>query len=164
MIVRGTFAKYIRPGSVFIETGTREGDSCAIALELGAKEIWSTEHKQDRHEGAKKRFAGKPNVHLQFGNSPDCLGTIMGHVKGPAVFWIDAHSGTESPILQELDIIRNHPIKTHTILVDDVRLLKNGSWKISLGTVVDRLILINPQYVLSFEDGYVPGDILVARI
>lgn len=164
MIVRGTLARHMPEGALFVETGTREGDRVAWALELGASQIWSIENREDRWKAAVERFKENKNVTIHHGHSPDVLkGWIMPKLMVPAVFWIDAHTGKESPILDELKEINGHIIKDHTLIIDDVRLMKKGDWGISLGQVIDRVMAINPSYTLSFEDGFIPGDILVAK-
>ena len=40
-----------------------------------------------------------------------------------ACFWLDAHDeGGGVPTFEELDLIKNHSIKNHTIIVDDIPL------------------------------------------
>lgn len=72
---------------------------------------------------------------------------------------------TWSRCLRELSAIARHPIKTHSILIDDVRLfLTHNFGDISLGDVAEALWAINPEYVLERVDGYVPMDILTASL
>lgn len=162
MIARGTLARYIRAGTIFIETGTREGNTLAWAKELGATCL-SCEVNPGLHAQAAKRFHGEEGVTLYNLDSPAFLERVLENVKKRAVFWLDAH-GARSPLMDELAVIARQPIKDHTILVDDVRLLRNGRWGISLSEVVQALMVINRRYVLSTEDGYEPADILVARV
>jgi hypothetical protein len=83
----------------------------------------------------------------------------------PITFWLDAHeSGGETakglhgdPILQELDIIKRHQLKNHTIMIDDLRGMSNKE-------IENKLLEINPNYKFCFEDGFVPNDVLVARL
>ena len=50
-------------------------------------------------------------------------------VDEPALFWLDAHYAgpltargmLDSPIVQELDAIRAHPVAGHVVLIDDMR-------------------------------------------
>jgi len=63
-----------------------------------------------------------------------------------------------------LKAIEEHPIKTHTIIVDDLR-----DWKIPVNGVSpqmiqDALMKINSEYRIIIEDGYKKKDIMVATI
>jgi hypothetical protein len=97
-----------------------------------------------------------------------------------SLFWLDAHFDVfsqkcgkyKTPILQELDCISNSRLKTHTILIDDVRMFKNNKeWAVSvtLDEIVCRLLEINSEYKISYEDGrddytFRKDDILVAYV
>jgi hypothetical protein len=70
-----------------------------------------------------------------------------------------------SPLMRELEAIKEHPIKTHTILIDDIRCANGQSLgNITLDMIIQKIWEINPDYRLVFENGYVPKDILVAKI
>lgn len=72
---------------------------------------------------------------------------------------------TYSPVLQELEQIKKHPIKNHTILIDDVRLFGTIEFDyVTLDQIIDKVLEINPNYNISFVPGYVQNDILVAQI
>jgi hypothetical protein len=163
MIARGTISRYVKKGTVFIETGTREGNTLALALELGAKAVYSVENNQPLYEKARVRFAGEPRAKLFFGHSPVALEQILKEISEPAVFWLDAHD-PECPLVSELGVIEKHSIDNHTLLIDDVRLFRKAVWKIGLGRVIEGVLKINPNYSISMEDGYVPNDVLVAQI
>ena len=165
------FAKY-RNGH-FIETGSYFGDGIQKALDAGYKEIYSVELSPIYYEHSTKRFVNQKNVHIFLGNSEHLLFQIIQKIKVPVTFWLDGHySGGDTaqgkgntPLLGELEAIKKHPIKTHTILIDDVRELGTTSMdNISLEAVIKKLKEINPNYTIKFEDGYVPGDVLVAYI
>jgi hypothetical protein len=94
-------------------------------------------------------------------------------IDAPATFWLDGHySGagtakgkTNTPLLQELDHIGSHHIKTHTILIDDVRQFGTQEMDfITLDEVVEKVRSINPNYKFLFEDGFIPNDVLVAVV
>lgn len=161
MIVRGTLAKYIRPGSVLIETGTREGNTVQTALDLGAALVLSVENQERLYQAATQRFAGNDRVSLFLGSSEAWLPKMIDLAKAPPVFWIDAHTtGKPTPILGELQAIMNHKVRPRAILIDDVRLYRDRRWSVSLGQVIDAL---KPSYAVHMEDGFVPWDILVAE-
>lgn len=165
------FAKY--PNAYFVETGSFMGAGIRSALDAGFPVLYSIELSPVYYQYCRYLFRGFPQVHLFEGDSAQQLDFVLDKIDAPATFWLDGHcsggntargdSGT--PILLELERIARHPIKTHTILIDDVRLFGSEEFDfISLDQVVERIRRINPLYTISFEDGYVPGDILVARI
>ena len=124
-----------------------------------------------------ERFKDK-NIHLIHGDSTEVLDSLLSDIDVPVTFWLDGHSsGTDpdtgivttfgkykSPILQELDIIQRHHIKTHTILIDDLRLWSIAEYGFDTKTIMEKCLQINPRYEFTFEDGYVKNDILVAWI
>ena len=163
------FQKYSNP--IFIETGTWHGDGVQQALDAGFTNVASFELSMELHQMCLKRFEDKPNVILFQGDSADELPKFIKHITTPITFWLDGHfSGGDTamgkqntPLLQELDAIKEHPIKTHTILIDDLR----GWYKDTQGfdtlDLMKKILEINPSYVFTLEDGYVPKDILVAK-
>ena len=72
-------------------------------------------------------------VKLINGDSGVEVGKILKDVNESCCFWLDAHSGKESyarggtdvPLIQELDHIKNHHIKNHIIAIDDAHLFGN---------------------------------------
>jgi hypothetical protein len=168
---------------IFIETGTGRGDGVKKALRSLFKKIYSIELSEKRYEICKRRFKmeiQKGQVELFLGNSVNCLAQILKQVDSRATFWLDAHSGgpmTGSakgdigvPLIKELDLISRHHIKSHTILIDDVRLFggkdrEGVDWSNApLDAVIKALKKINPDYIISYEKGHVPKDVLVAKI
>ena len=68
----------------------------------------------------------------------------------------------------KLQNLMQHPIRTHTILIDDRRLFGQvgSTWgeNINEESIINSLIDINPDYQISFEDGCIPDDIIVAQL
>ena len=165
------FAKY--PNKYFIESGTCMGDGVNMALECGFDQIYSFELANHLYNICCKRFAHSPNVHLILGDTTKAMPQLLKEIDSPATFWLDGHyswnntarGDTNSPILQELEIIQQHHIKNHTILVDDIRQCGTVEFDfIELDEIIQKILEINPDYTISFEDGYVPNDVLVAKI
>lgn len=161
------------PNKYFVETGTYAGDGVQNALQAQFQEIYSIELSPYHYQCSSDRFRTHSNVHLFLGNSAYTLSSVLKEIDAPATFWLDSHysSGTtargetNTPILAELEAIRLHPIKTHTILIDDVRLFGTIEFDyIELNEIIAKLFEINPNYRISFEDGHVQKDVLVARI
>lgn len=160
---KGLFKKY--PNPVFIETGSYGGEGIKQALDEGFKLIYSIELLPEWFEYCSIRFKNKPDVHLFLGDSAVILKGVMGLIDKPATFWLDGHIGAEStPLLQELEIIKQHKIKTHSILIDDLRDWKLRIHKFDTEILRQRLLEINPEYIIKREDGFKPNDILAARV
>ena len=160
---KGLFSKY--PNPVFIETGSFEGDGIQQALDEGFKTVYSIEINTWWFFHCIDRFKDNPGVRIIQGDSAIMLERLLKIINKPVTFWLDGHVGADStPLLKELEIIKNHTIKTHTILIDDLR-----DWNIKHHTfdteiLKTKLLEINPNYTFILEDGYAPKDILVARI
>lgn len=168
----GLFEKY--PNKYFVETGSYLGDGINQALLSKCYEkIYSIELSEQYFEHCTDRFSNVDNVTILFGDSSVELSDVLKQIDAPATFWLDGHwSGgdtakgvTMSPIIKELKLIKEHPIKTHTILIDDVRLFGTIEFDyVTLDDIIKILLEINPDYEIFFEDGYVEKDILVATI
>lgn len=175
---RCDFSKY--PNKYFVESGTYAGGGIYDALKAGFNQIFSMEISDFFYNLCKDLFKHNENVHLHLGSSVNLLKSIIDPINEPITFWLDGHyccglSGYDKnyvcPLLQELDIIKQHSIKTHTIIIDDKRLFKksadnglDGFFMITEDEVLEKIKDINPSYEITYEDGIVPNDIIVARI
>jgi len=156
---------------VFVETGTYLGEGVAAALESGFKNVYTIELSMVFYEDAIKKFSKDDRVRLVHGDSSNCLWDVISGIREPITFWLDAHCSLGNtakgekmcPLIEELSVIAMHPIKTHTILVDDRRLLGSQYMEPTEDDVVRALIKINPLYQISYEDGATTDDIIVAR-
>lgn len=167
---------------VFIETGMHRGDAIQAALTAEFEEIYSCDLSVFALGWCCHRFRqsrARVNLHLQ--DSRVFLETEMrGPGGAPAVFWLDAHycggngevegwggrdsAGSEEdhPLLEELRIISTYGCKTHTIMIDDARMLGSGGWPTS-EQVFQALREINPDYQIIGAESALEGDeILVA--
>jgi hypothetical protein len=173
-----TFKKYKKPSEIFIETGSYLGDGIQRALDARYRQIHSIELSPELFLQCVNRF-NDPNVHLYQGNSISVLPMILDGLQTYATFWLDAHysggitaQGNEnSPILSELEIIKNHRIKEHTILIDDLRGWYHSTHGFDTLDLMRKILEINPMYEFTLEDGYdfdlkevYKNDILVAYI
>lgn len=156
---------------VFVETGTEKGAGVMMALEAGFDQILSMEVNPEFHRQSMERFRHNPKVRLFVGNSGQLMGDVIKNINEPITFWLDAHGETNgTPILAELETIAAHPVKTHTILVDDMRIYRERSTWARISQVSEDDVLravkgINPDYEIGYEDDqWDSRDILVARV
>jgi hypothetical protein len=164
------FQKYMNP--VFIETGSLVGDGIQHALNAGFKTVYSIELSKALYDICVNRFKSYDNVHIILGDSSKELDLLLNMIKEPATFWLDGHDsggGTargeiESPLMQELEIISKHPIKTHTLIIDDLRCWHKEIQGFDTEIIKSKCLEINPGYSFIFEDGFIENDILVAKI
>jgi hypothetical protein len=168
---KDVFYKY--PNKYFVETGTLIGGGVQMALDSGYKQVYSIELSPHYYQLAKERFKDQKNVHIIQGDSAKILGSIISKIKKPITFWLDGHCSmddtakgeTMTPLMLELEAIRQHPIKTHTIMIDDVRQFGTFDFDfLTLEQAINKIMSINPNYKIVFEDGYVKNDVLVAYI
>jgi hypothetical protein len=150
-------------GDVYIETGCEEGNSIQAALDAGFARVISIELDAVYVRRARERFAGRPVVLLE-GDTLQRLPEVLAELRESATFWLDAHPYNSSPVIGELRFIEQHPIKTHTILIDDRRLMGRDFANVQEGWVYSALQRINAEYVICFADGFVPDDIIVAKV
>jgi heterodisulfide reductase subunit A-like polyferredoxin len=74
-------------------------------------------------------------------------------------------SDKKCPLLDELEVIKNHPVKNHTIMIDDIRCCGTDYFDfITKEQLENKIKEINPKYVITYEDSWEPKDILVARL
>ena len=170
------FKKY--PNKWFVETGSYKGDGIQYALDAGFQNIRSVELSIDLWVNCNNRlgdYKGNKSLCLYQGKSIDKLRGMIITIEQPITFWLDAHysegctaKGDEmSPILKELAIIAEHPVKTHTILIDDVRQFGTKHFgMIQEWEIVQALRKINPDYTLTYDTGdkNFHNDVLVARV
>lgn len=164
------FKKY--RNNIFIETGSYKGSGIQMALDAGYERIYSIELSPLLWNYCRNKFKGKKNVLVFVGYSPMVLTDILEFIDEPITFWLDAHysggitaKGEElSPVLKELNVIRDHSINTHTIMIDDIRDWETHGYGISVESAKEFLLTINKDYKFTLENGTVVNDILVASI
>jgi hypothetical protein len=168
--MKNIFLKY--PNEYFIETGSYMGDGISLAIEAKFKNIISIELSENFFNFCSEKFKSNKNVNLLLGDSEIVLKDTISNIDKPITFWLDGHysaCGTafglhESPLMQELDIIKEHHVKTHTIIIDDLRCWVKPQYEFDVSDLITKLREINEEYEISYEDGYVENDVLVAQI
>jgi hypothetical protein len=159
----------------FVETGTYLGNGIKLALRAQFPEIYSIEINQEFARDAQRKFKRYSNVHIRQGDSGRILWDVIKDLKSPITFWLDGHvgditvPGKQTPILEELEQIRKHPIKFHTILIDDMHCCGTAFFDfITKEDIITKIMKINPRYQISYVDGGDAGEyennIMVARI
>lgn len=172
------FARY--RNRVFVETGTYQCEGIEHALAAGFERVISIELDRVLHANAAARYAGRPAGHggrgrvtLLHGPSEHLLWEAIKDLREPVTFWLDAHYSGEgtargdslSPILSELAAIGRHPVRTHTILIDDRRDFGTANFDFTTEDEIRSAIrAINPGYGFACEDGHVAKDILAATV
>lgn len=159
----------------FIETGTFGGDAIRQALAAGFKQIRSIDINKIAVKDAREKFKNNPNVHIIQGESGSMLYDMVKDINEEVTFWLDAHNGTynifgeNTPILRELEQIKKHHIKTHTILIDDMHCAGQELFDfITKEMIIAKIKEINPDYEISYvaggDDGEVPNNVMVAQV
>ncbi len=120
----------------FIETGTLSGGTVDAVKDIFRK-IFSIELSENFFLAAKHKFLNCKHITILHGDSAEVLPALLSTISQPCLFYLDGHySGEpttkgkkETPILQELQHILNHPTEDHVILIDDARLFTgHGDW------------------------------------
>lgn len=165
------------PNRCFIETGTYYGDGVTVAQNSGKfSEYYSIEFGEQYYEYSVEKYRDDATVHLYFGDSAVELPKMLRHIDTPATFWLDAHGYTYFnakplkadacfPLLSEIAAIAAHPIKTHTILIDDMRMFGDEAFgQVTKQQVVDAIMSINPMYRIRYVNGIQAEDIMIASL
>jgi len=165
------FKKYMN--NWFVESGSHVGEGIQNAIVAGFKNIISVEISELYFKYCVGRFNGnKDKVHLYWGDTEDLLEGLISPINEPITFWLDGHNSGgntgcgkhESPLMQELEIIKNHPIKNHTIIIDDMRCWEKPHYDFDRDDIINFLKTINPNYEIIYENGTAANDIVIATI
>ena len=147
-IKRLVLKRFSTPNSVWVETGTFEGDTTAF-LSRFAQRVYSIEPEPSLFKRALERFQGTDNVSVINGLSENILPSLLPQLSGDVCFWLDGHfSGgithqgpADTPLLGELAAISANirRFSRLAILVDDMRCYsyKKEATYPSLSLIVD---------------------------
>lgn len=168
------FGEFLNP--IFIETGSYGGEGIAKALKAGFQRVRSIEYDNRLFNGCKHRFQNYSNVELFQGDSSKDLWKMIEDIDEPITFWLDAHvcparedGGKNCPLIEELEQIKWHPIKNHTILIDDMHCCGTILFDyLTHEDLIDKILEINPLYEITYvpggDDGEYPINVMVARV
>lgn len=160
---------------IFIESGTCRGGSMAVALRCNYTRYFGfeTDYNNFRASITFLKEEIRQNKVQLFNESSGSneFSSLINTLEEPITFWLDGHAngpggviGEDYPLLRELKYISEHKIKTHAILIDDVRLFER------FGTTtkeIEKLIKsINRKYKIRYTSirQCFPGDVLVAFV
>lgn len=161
----------------FVETGTLWGEGIEVALECGFEKIYSIEIDPEKVKYNQEKFAKEieeGKVIIVEGDTFEVFGDVLKKITGKVTFWLDAHWDGEvegkykCPLPFELEHISKMKSKSNTLLIDDRRLFgDSGStwgWEITEKQIEEKIFAINSKYEISYENGHVPNDIIVAQV
>lgn len=164
------------PNQVYCETGIFRGDSLLLAAETGHfKQLIGVELFDEWIKFCKSRFH-KMDYPIRYvhGDSALCLWDVIKHIHTPITFFLDSHSqlledepemANPFPLIDELRQIARHPIKGHTLIIDDLLYLTHPDitgW--SYAGLVDSICRINPQYKIERIANPVKWNLLIATV
>ena len=158
--------------SIFIETGTFNGDGVITSLMMGFDKVYSVEYDETLYKVCVNRFSNNKNVLLYKDDSALFLEKILQEVKEPVVIFLDAHfCGFNSktglneiwiPIINEMNAIIKYGTNGSTIIVDDLMAMDNTHFDLNtkkwagapgIDVVIDLGFQFNPNYrIYKFKD------------
>lgn len=111
---------------ILIETGTYLG-TMVNATRDTFKKIYTIELDKKLYLHAKNKFKKFKFINVYPGDSTKILPNLLKKINTPCLFWLDAHFSKgitakgikETPIIEELNSIFKHKVKSHVILIDD---------------------------------------------
>lgn len=171
---KNLLAEHLNP--YYVETGIWRSDSLAMAMEAGFKKIIGIDISPEFIQFAKDRFDLQnfplPGLQLIQGDSAECLWDAIKDIDQPITFFLDSHfsllEGEEKgknpfPLLDELCQIDRHPIKTHTIIIDDFLYMTHPDITIwTRAGIIKALDFINPNYKINLVANPVINNLLIA--
>jgi len=103
-----------------VETGTFIGNTAGWMNHVTGLPVHSSEINRQFHLLARKRLATRKDIHLELGDSVDCLRRVANSpLAGECVFfYLDAHWYDSLPLADELRLIAGH-WRDFVVMVDD---------------------------------------------
>jgi hypothetical protein len=165
-IIRQWLTKYNT--GMLIETGSHEGEGIEAAFAFGFKQVISVEFLNVYYWHCFHRFYDRirsGELFLFLGDSVLELPNMLKFINKRVTFWLDAHLAGKCPILAELECIKEHHIKDHIILIDDVNDFGTPAMaNITIDQIKWAILQINDRYKFSFESTGIKNNVLVATI
>lgn len=157
------FSRYKSDCKILIETGCWMGDGVERAFASGFEKVYTCDINSDLIKSAKKKFKHK-NVIAEVNESQKFLKNILSEINEKVVIFLDAHFMPDStgkkfgditvktgidpcPLIKELEVIKNHHIKDHVILIDDFQCFNTWMFDyLQFDDVKEYIKKINPLY------------------
>ena len=116
------------PFTCVVETGTYRGTTSEFLADVSGVEVQTVEANKRYYHYAVKRLVGR-DVHVTFGDSRAFLMELRDQIPGDQTlfFYLDAHWGSDLPLVEELRIISGTWRKS-VILVDDFQVPSDGGY------------------------------------
>lgn len=169
------------PNKWFVETGSFRGDAIQLALDADFRHIISMDNDPEAINFCRDRFDLRnphnplnEKIMLLLGDSANILGAALRMIREPATIFLDAHwqliEGTERgpnpfPLMDELDQIGDHDIRTHTIIIDDYLYMTHPLLThIKTSDILRKIHDIHVNYKVEFIGNPVVNNMLVAYI
>lgn len=166
-VAHGVLEKY--PNKVFVGTGIYSSINIGRALNANFPAIYCMDADQVLVDHARTIVPSyiheKPRKHLKswraiHGDPKKDLLYLINSIHTPITFLLSSHfpdvddQTKQNDVLFELNQIKQHPIKTHTILIEYIHWAGTPFFGgITLQMIKDKLLEINPRYSFTFETG-----------
>ena len=151
--------------NIFIETGTYKGETTRAASDVGFKEVHTIELQDRLYEESRENLSDLIDIDKVFLHKGDSR-ILDAHIDGGNYIPGVTPEIRKCPLYEELNCIKNHSIKNHTIIIDDVRILGKIGWgtEVLLDVIISMIMEINKDYKISFDNGEIENDVLIAKI
>lgn len=163
----GVLEKY--PNQVFVGTGIRNCINIARAFNANFIEVYSLEEDPVLFEHSKHivplffkdaEIRKTELTKIEQGDPSTDLAKLICDIHQPITFLLSSYipypdeQDKANTILQELEQIKNHPINTHTIMIENIHLAGTPLFgNITKTAIVNKLLEINCNYHFSYEEG-----------
>jgi hypothetical protein len=142
-----------------VETGTYQGTTILALLDK-FETIYTIELSQTLWNQAVEKLNKYNHIHVINGDSSKELRSVLNKISDRCLFWLDGHfsggntarGAKDSPIIEELETIRQHCRRDHIILIDDARCFNGSDGYPTLSDMKIMLHRINPNYIVKVRD------------
>ncbi len=160
------FSRYKNECKILIETGCWMGDGVDRAFQSGFEKVYTCDINPELIFNVKEKFSDK-NLIAEVEESQNFIEKSLSEINEKVVIFLDAHfmpiqenrpdlgfgeitvkDGVDPcPLMKELEIIKNHHIKDHVILIDDFQCFDTWMFDyLQFDDILDYIKTINPQY------------------
>jgi hypothetical protein len=144
---------------ILIETGTYDGGT-VDELYNDFDRLYSIELDDTLFKKAQAHMAEREKVTLLHGDSGALLPALIAGIGEGMIFWIDAHyagvgfalGDKDTPVVEELRAIADHPVKDHAILIDDARSFRGRNDYPTIGELRTLCHTLFPQHGFEVKD------------